>query len=257
MDAPLAAGSRTCSFLDLPRELRDMIYDYAFRDLVYDAKDYSKQKLRSINYPQSQAHKEIYTRDRWHQVPNTLIRDLTVNKLILDESLLVVLRNTHFKLTGPLELGRYIKPTFLLREHITTVTIHLSEHNYIGYWYIVRKLQKCPKLTHLTITTSSTVFDAWHKALITSPPQAGPEDYMLKSYPNPTSTLTCAGLEMFAELRGLEEFHLEMEDSRLQEVFTGWRKKIEECIREYAIDPRRAKGRDSSAGRLTLLEKEK
>ena len=137
-------NSSTCHFFRLPRELRDMVYAYATIGNTYIDRSFTNEKIRQVRHPASNADGLQSS-----SVPNTLCSGQAVNKLIFDESIPVLIRNTPFVFRTR-EFCEFVDKYSLVRKYITRARIHHYGDDEDAALHLSYSLNRCPKLTDLS-----------------------------------------------------------------------------------------------------------
>jgi hypothetical protein len=219
-----------CHLLRLPPELRDMIWNYATRGNVYDARQFRDQRKKAVTYPTSAAamSHDCYAVDN---VPNTLLNGYTfiANRFIFDESLPTLIRNTDFIFHSPTELEAFMQRFSLVRRNITSLRIHDAQSSGTTVSKTFAKtLNGCPKLMSLTYFL--------HEGFIPNMRQK-----MVKSRAAGTATEPTEAFVQLRKVKGLTDFHLFLVDVPAGEHFPSalkLRDGIEGTLRKAVLQRR-------------------
>lgn len=117
-----------CPVFDLPRELRDMIYDDATLGTTYNVSNFYKGMMTSIVWPTRKAASVArYGPLAFRRIPSTFASPQTVNRAIFDESLQCLIRNTTFIFHHPGDLFKTYHGYPVLMRLIKTIRVHMYE----------------------------------------------------------------------------------------------------------------------------------
>lgn len=223
--APPSDG--TCPFMRLPRELRDMVYDFATLENTYVARKFGKEPLRPILCPISKVPQgSDYETCSISGVPNIVAGAHAVNRLIFNESVPVLIRNTVFDLEMESDFDNLFdrKPPrnvitnyALIRDHITSIRLHVRTYSPKLHLRTALILAKFPRLKNLTIYMHSGATREWFRMLYVG----------LGHGLDWKTTLPYASLSHMTKLRGLDRLRLLLVDSPRLKHIEWWREKVE------------------------------
>jgi hypothetical protein len=163
-----------CYFFRLPRELRDMVYEYACVKNTYITRHFEGEKIKRIPYPTSSAttcRRLQFT--AIEHLPNTLCRNQAVCKQILDETLPILIHNTEFDFHCATEFERFVTDFPAVRRYVTSVRIHVRPSFQIVQGrkvvamndqvsdYFAQYVNFCPRLVRLSWVNNTDVAHLW------------------------------------------------------------------------------------------------
>ncbi len=119
-------AGEVCHLFRLPRELREMIWQHASQDNVYESRTYYVDRIKTVSYPISDPSTLRYPAAAG-LLPNTLCANQAINKLIFDESLPSLLRNTTFSFPTPGKFEDFVRQYSMIARTITSIRIRDGE----------------------------------------------------------------------------------------------------------------------------------
>ncbi|KAK3058810.1 hypothetical protein LTR09_000375 [Extremus antarcticus] len=172
-------NAKVCHFFKLPRELRDMIWDLTTRNNIYISRHHLGAKITPIPYPASTQSPTKHGLINTPTLPSTLCRGQMINKLIFDESLPILSRNTEFSFHQPSDFEALVWQYKPIRRHITAIRIHDGERYTMRMEvHFAFSINSCPNLSKVSYFVQPDALRTWD-----SDPQVHPLDAVAKILP--------------------------------------------------------------------------